>query len=70
LEKKEVSGQEFLLEEIKSMRQAMQRLERRQFGAVRGVSSKTKSRDVDICLGGESQSELDKALDIAQSHPC
>ena len=68
LQKKEVSGQEFILEELKSMRNAMQRLEHRQyFENKRFMSTKpVHSRDVDICLGGRSKAFVDKALSAAK----
>lgn len=71
LQKKEVSGQEFILEELKSVRNAMQRLEHRQYLESRKtIGIKPSSvRDVDICLGGRSKSAVDKALSSARKMP-
>lgn len=68
LQKKEVSGQEFILEELKSMRSAMQRLEHRQYldGRKSILMRARPVRDIDICLGGRSKSAIDKALSAAK----
>lgn len=68
LQKKEVSGQEFIIEELKSMRNAMQRLEHRQYLDTRRPTFIKSSpvRDIDICLGGRSKSLIDKAFSTAK----
>ena len=74
IDKKEVPGQEYMLEELKNMRQLMQRLEHRQM--IQGKSSSRVSetfirydRDIDICLGGTSKVSANRALDIAKNYP-
>jgi hypothetical protein len=74
LDKKEVSGQEFILEELKNIRFMMRRLERNQI--VRDVdfeSSNARSQritgDIDICMGGQSEETITEACKVASGHP-
>jgi len=68
LEKKEVSGQEFILEELKSIRVAMQLLEHRRYAEDKKFfSSKLiHRRDVDICLAARPKTFVEKALSEAR----
>ncbi len=76
IEKKEVSGQEFVLEELKNIRQTMNRLEREQYMSRRTPSSYYSARnrakhlgDVDVCLGPGGTSRVEEALKIAATFP-
>jgi hypothetical protein len=69
LQKKEVSGQEFILEELKSMRNAMLRLEQRQAFASRRLSPPKNRHEFSICLGGRSKAHVEQARDIVACHP-
>lgn len=67
IEQKEVSGQEYILEELKNLRRTVQRMDR-------GWVSKDRireasERDIDICLGhGELPDMKDKMATLI-SHP-
>ena len=75
LDKKEVSGQEYLLEEMKSLRYSMRRLEQMQGG--RGESNREYLRrrknyageEIDICMQGWSKQSVNKAVSLAEQHP-
>ncbi|GAB3034288.1 hypothetical protein GCM10027285_16410 [Oleiagrimonas citrea] len=71
LQKKEVSGQEFILEELKGMRYAIQRLEHRKYLDSRKdfLRRTIPSRDIDICLGGRSEAAIEKAFSSAKQIP-
>src|SRR5690554_3711904 len=62
LEKKEVSGQEYILEELKSMRSAMQRLEYRNMIQNRKMHSIRERGELNLCLGGFSKAAVEQAL--------
>lgn len=67
IDKKEVTGQEYILTEIRSMRQSLDRLERQRVTGERyGRRSRGKG-DIDICLGGASDNEVQEALNFAKS---
>lgn len=76
LEKKEVSGQEFIMEELRSIRSAVRRIE---FGNVpnRDVESprfghkshSSSSSNIDICLGDWSKERIAITLRRAIEHP-
>jgi hypothetical protein len=74
IDKKEVSGQEYLLEELKGMRQSMARLERLQYMAPRRAGGNatmknraTHSGDVDVCLRSKSEAQIAEAVALAAS---
>lgn len=69
LEKKEVSGQEYILEELKSMRGAMQRLEYRNTIQNRKVHSAMERGELNLCLGGLSKAAVEQALEVVTEHP-
>lgn len=69
LQKKEVSGQEFILEELKSMRTAMQRLENRQVFSSRRLGPPRSMHEISICLHGHSRNYVVQAKQIIASHP-
>ena len=74
LEKKEVSGQEFILEELRSVRSAMRRLEHSSF-VQREADTPSRQRllsrqsaDVDICMGKWPKDRVDEVLRKAQEN--
>lgn len=73
LEKKEVSGQEYILEELQGIRFAIRRLERTSSVSEKEFFNLKKYRgqnaDVDVCLGSASADELKKAFEVALNHP-
>lgn len=75
IEKKEVSSQEYVLEELKNIRQTMSRLEREQYLSRRnGPPYPARNRakhlgDVDVCLGRGGSKLVDDALTMAATFP-
>jgi hypothetical protein len=74
IEKKEVSGQEYLLEELKNIRNTMDRIEREQFMARRPSMANSRNRirhvgDIDVCLGRNPDTDPSMALDLAATLP-
>lgn len=74
IEKKEVSSQEYLLEELKNIRHTMSRLEREQYMSRRTGPSYPRNRakhlgDLDVCLGPGGSSGVDEVLKLAASFP-
>lgn len=73
LEKKEVSGQEFILEELRAVRTALRHLETlppsrdADFG-FRPRPARPRA-DLDICLGGWTKAKIAELLDVAKQHP-
>lgn len=72
IDKKEVSGQEYILEELKNIRFAMRRLERQSpknsdSEEVNYRHSRLKS-DIDICFGRQAEEVVLNALQIACEH--
>lgn len=73
LDKKEVSGQEFILEELRAVRSAMRRLEN-QSGSSRDIAASHAKMngippaDIDICMGGWSSSSIDDVMLITQGN--
>jgi hypothetical protein len=68
IDQKEVSGQEFIIEELKNMRRSINRLDRSgrskyDFDRHMGES------DIDICLGDLSSLKRDEAVDLLVRHP-
>lgn len=66
LEKKEVSGQEFILEELKNLRQSIQRME--VYPAFRNSDVPSRLRNInkrnefDVCLGSWSENRISQTL--------
>lgn len=74
IEKKEVSGQEFILDELKNIRMGMRRLERnnqenRDPRYRESLSQTTTDEDINYCLGNSSDAEIKKVISIVASHP-
>lgn len=74
IDKKEVSGQEFILDELKNIRMGMRRLERNnQFGRDpryrEAFDHPASDEDFDYCMGEASNLEIKKAIDIIGDHP-
>lgn len=68
IEQKEVSGQEFIIEELKNMRRSINRLDsmgrsKYEFERYLGES------DIDICLGDTTSSKRDEAIEFLMKHP-
>lgn len=75
IEETEVTGQEFLLEEMQALRKSVSRLERTTMGVKRyGMPKAERDRSrglgepVDICLRRHGQEEANELLDLVQSH--
>ena len=74
LDKKEVSGQEFILEELRSMRMAMRRLEysnvsSRDFDEPRIRESTRPTSDINICMGKWPKEKIEEVMEKAKAHP-
>lgn len=74
LDKKEVSGQEYILEELRSLRVSMRRLELTQTlkdgSSSSGARRRSRARgDLEVCLGSADAKALDRALALAMAHP-
>lgn len=73
LDQKEVSGQEYILEELRGVRMALRRLEAAP--STRDTESVARGRivrpraDVDICLDGLSRPKAEELLEAANHHP-
>lgn len=72
LDKKEISGQEYILEELKALRYAMRRIERTQ--VPRDFEPTSKSRfgfrdDLNVCMGGRTEAQVAEAVQRLSSHP-
>lgn len=73
LDKKEVTGQQFIIDELQSMRKAMRRME---VNSVMNAETKfsqthnqlSSSSDIDICMGGWPDDRVDSAVKRAQNH--
>lgn len=68
IDQKEVSGQEFIIEELKNMRRSINRLDRMgrskyEFERYLGDS------DIDICLGDATSNKRDEAIEFLMKHP-
>ena len=72
LDKKEVSGQEYILDELRGLRIAMRRLE---LGQPSRESEGPRPRpikmngDINVCMGGWSESKVADHLTMAHEHP-
>ena len=72
LDKKEISGQEYILEELKSLRYAMGRLERS--NSSWDIQTPTVNRfgfrdDLNICMGGRTELAAAEGLNRLLAHP-
>lgn len=73
IDKREVSGQEFILDELKSIRMGMRRLERNQLGRDtiyrESFDLPSSDEDFDYCMGEASHLDVKKAIDLLSTHP-
>jgi len=73
IDKKEVSGQEFILDELKNIRMGMRRLERNQLGRDTiyrdSFDLPSSDEDFDYCMGEASNLDVKKAIDLLSTHP-
>lgn len=71
IDKKEVTGQEFILEELRTLRNSMQRIEFGQSGhdspIWRSDRKRKSNEDIEVCMGGWSEASVQKANDFALS---
>jgi len=73
IDHKEVSGQEFIIDELRNIKMGMRRLERNQLGRdVRArdeVDIPLSEEDLDYCVGDGSKPEIKKAMELLSRHP-
>lgn len=73
IDKKEVSGQEFILDELKNIRMGMRRLERNQLGRDTiyrdSFDLPSSDEDFDYCMGEASNLDVKKAIDLLSTYP-
>lgn len=68
IDQKEVSGQEFIIEELKNMRRSINRLDR--IGRSKyDLDRYAGESDIDICLGDFSPSRREEAFNLLMKHP-
>lgn len=65
IDQKEVSGQEYILEELKNLRRSVQRMDR---GWISRNHFKDNS-DIDICLGHDERPDINEKVSMLISHP-
>lgn len=69
IDQKEVSGQEFIIDELRNIKVAVQRLERSRHDLqIWSQKSKIDDPDINICFSGEVDAKLKKAMSLAKSH--
>lgn len=67
IDQKEVSGQEYILEELKNLRRSVQRMDR---GWVsKSHFKENPDRDIDICLGYGERPDINEKVSLLMSHP-
>lgn len=70
INQKEVSGQEYIINELKNLRRSMDRLERGDgWSKYNGGSSLRRNSDIDICLGHGKKPVLSEKMGILIEHP-
>jgi hypothetical protein len=67
IDQKEVSGQEYILEELKNLRRSVQRMDRG--GTSKNFFRDNFNSDIDICLGHGERSDIDEKISMLNSHP-
>lgn len=67
IDQKEVSGQEYILEELKNLRRTVQRMDRG--GISKSYFRDNLNRDIDICLGHGERPDFDEKFSLLTSHP-
>jgi hypothetical protein len=65
LDKKEVSGQEYLLEEMRMVRAAISRLDRSIFRDSRPMKASQRRSELDFCLNGATDADIAEAIAMA-----
>lgn len=65
LDQKEVSGQEFIIEELQSMRRSINRLDMRRKSSLDRLH---READIDICTGGATDNQRSEAFDFLMNH--
>lgn len=73
LEKKEVSGQEFILEELKGIKAHMRRLDMMNMSRDRFFGRHERDRlldcELDVCMRGKSEDDVHTKFKLVRSHP-
>jgi hypothetical protein len=69
LDKKEVSGQEYIIDELKTLRMSMRRMERNLYSKERSEDSSDKSNVIDICLKSAGITEAKLAIKELMTRP-
>lgn len=73
IDKKEVSGQEFIIDELRNIRSVMRRLERNQLGRDSIYRDRfdlpSSNEDFDYCIGEASDLDVKKAIGLLNTHP-
>lgn len=72
IDQEEVSGQEFILDELKNIRAGMRRLERNQFGRdmrPRDLLSPHYDDEFDYCMRNASNADIEEAFNLLSNHP-
>lgn len=67
IDQKEVSGQEYILEELKNLRRSVQRMDR--VGIPKNSFRQNFNRDIDICLGHGERPDIDEKISMLKFHP-
>jgi hypothetical protein len=67
IDQREVSGQEYILEELKNLRRSVSRIDRPTRFNKHGRSS--RDSDIDICLGPDKASDIAMIIDRFTGHP-
>jgi hypothetical protein len=69
LERKEVPGQEYIIEELKSLRQAVETIRRAPNPRIKRAPPITKPGSLNACMRNLSMEEIEKARQAAQQYP-
>ncbi|MBH0011388.1 hypothetical protein I6F66_04770 [Pseudoalteromonas sp. NZS100_1] len=67
IDQKEVSGQEYILEELKTLRRSINRLDRS--GGFSKYERNNQDSDIDICLGHRDSSDIKAYVSTLVDHP-
>jgi len=67
IDQREVSGQEYILEELKNLRRSVSRIDRPARFNTHGRAS--RDSDIDICLGPDKKSDIAMIIDRFSGHP-
>jgi hypothetical protein len=69
INKKEVTGEQFIIEELRALRRAVGSLDRGRITRDAEVPILERGEMVDVCLGGRSDEEVQSALVVAENFP-